>query len=847
MNHWDAAAMGLIYLIYGLAFFVLGVVASMLPKQNTTWHFAPHLSLLAAFGMLHGIVEFIEIQKLSNPAEWLNWLGRLLLLTSYLPLLEFGRRTWIDNSGAIRLPASGVFGAAGLGVAMLALWMVEPLAGLTMGARWFVGAPAALLTGFALFVNRRPNITRRNALWLRIVALAFIGYSLSTVVLFQSDPRLPVWLPTQADFLALFGVPVQLLRALCAVAATLGFVSLVREAGKNSQVDAVVFDSDDSIVITDVNCVVLRVNKAFTKSTGYTAAEAVGRKMNLLKSGRHDDNFYALMWESINRTGAWQGEIWDKRKNGEIYPKWLTITALKDAADVVIHYVGRHIDISERKQTEQVLNQLQAMIDISLNGFWITDLIGNMLQVNEAYAKMVGYSIDELITMRISQFEAIEGPEQVKAHIAKVIAQGYDQFETRHRHKDGHTIDLEISAAFLPEFQQFCVFCRDITERKLMEDELKASEAKFRSLIEASPIPMVLYDEQLNITFLNPAFVQTFGYSMDDIPTMADWRPKAYPDPDYRHWVETIWKTTLEKAKQEKTNFPPLELAIRCKNNSIKTVLASAAAIHHDFAGMHLVILYDITQRKQQEQQDKEHLDELAHVTRLGLMGEMASGIAHEVNQPLAAISSYTQVSLNLINSEHPDLVKLSEILGKTQQQALRAGGIIHHMRQFVKSHVIHRSTADVNTLIHDAAGLCVAELKQNDISLTFELENNLPSIGVDQIQIEQVIINLVRNSIEALQNLPAKQQRELIIHSHLTPNNCIQVRVKDNGPGMDEDQRQKISTPFYTTKPDGMGMGLSISRSLIEAHKGTLHFNSMPGKGSTFYFTLPIEKAEEA
>ncbi len=145
--------------------------------------------------------------------------------------------------------------------------------------------------------------------------------------------------------------------------------------------------------------------------------------------------------------------------------------------------------------------------------------------------------------------------------------------------------------------------------------------------------------------------------------------------------------------------------------------------------------------------------------------------------------------------------------------------------------------------LIHDAVSLCIAELKHNDIKLTFELENNLPPIYVDHIQIEQVIINLIRNSVDALQNLPAKQQRQLTIHSQLTANNDIQVRVKDNGPGLDEEQQQKILTPFYTTKADGMGMGLSISRSLIEAHEGTLHFNSKPGKGTTFYFTLPTEK----
>ncbi len=639
--------------------------------------------------------------------------------------------------------------------------------------------------------------------------------------------------------------------------------------------------------------------------------------------------------------------------------------AIRDAGGAVTGVHGVALDISERKQAEHIFTQLKAMIDISLDGFWIVDLMGNILQVNEAYAKISGYSIDELVNMHVSQLEAVEGPEQVKAHIAKIVAQGYDLFETRHRHKDGHTIDIEVSVAFLPEFQQFCVFCRDITERKLMENELKASEAKFRSVIDVSPVPMALTDEQMNIIFLNPVFVQTFGYGIEDIPTLADWYLKAYPDPDYRHRIEAACPLTQKQTQQEQTHLTPLEAVVCCKDNSIKTVLVSAAAIHHNFASVSLVILYDITQRKQmeaklnaifdasvegiitvdqaniivsvnsavatifgykpeeligysicklmpigcnvcelmpscsslsqtvklfdsqiqeiegvrkngsvvpldlsvaeysindahyfthivrdvslrkrREQQDKKRLNELAHVTRLGLMGEMASGIAHEVNQPLAAISGYTQVSLNLIDSEDPDLVKLAEILSKTQQQALRAGQIIHRMRKFVKSHEKHRSSVDVNTLIHDAAGLCIAELKQNGIKLTFELENNLPLLYVDHVQIEQVIINLIRNSVEALHNFPPERQRQLSIYSQLTPNNAIEVRVKDNGPGFDEDQRQQILTPFYTTKADGMGMGLSISRSIIEAHEGTLYFNSKPGQGTAFYFTLPINKS---
>lgn len=254
------------------------------------------------------------------------------------------------------------------------------------------------------------------------------------------------------------------------------------------------------------------------------------------------------------------------------------------------------------------------------------------------------------------------------------------------------------------------------------------------------------------------------------------------------------------------------------------------------------ITLSNITERIRLEQQDKEHLSELAHVTRLGLMGEMASGLAHEINQPLAAISSYIQVGLSLINTENTDLAKLGDILSKTQQQVLRMGKVIHGMRKFIKSHPGQYPTTDVNTLIRNCVDLCVAEFKPNNIELELDLENNLPSFCVDSIQIEQVLINLIRNGVDALRTLPDKRRRRLTIRSRLTSNNSIQVEVQDNGPGISEDQKQKILTPFYTTKAEGTGIGLSISRSLIEAHDGTFDFDSTYGKGATFYFTIPIK-----
>jgi PAS domain S-box-containing protein len=671
------------------------------------------------------------------------------------------------------------------------------------------------------------------------------------------------------------------------------------------------------------------------------------------------------------KTAAYTVEYRLLCKNGDykwIMARGMVVSRSEDGKP--LRMIGTHTDISECKQVEEALRQSQKELQeaqrIAHMGSWQLTMTTHQVVWSKELYCIMGLDPDlpppdyteyfryfspeswEQLSSALSRTQETGEPYELELEIVRA-AGGHGWILARGeaiRDDNGAIVGLHGVAL-------------DITERKVMEDELKTSEAKFRSIIEVSPVPMALHDEQQNITLLNPAFVQTFGYNVDDIPTVSEWRRKAFPDPNYRHWLETNWQAILEKIKQEQSDFPPLELSIRCNDNTIKTTLASAATIHRDCTGMHLVILYDITQRKQieaqlksifnasvegiittdmdnaivsanaavetmfgykpdelvgcninklmpsssaetngynmprtekpigqiqevegvhkngftvpldmsmaefsidntpyftyimrdvstrkhREQQDKEHLNELAHVTRLGLMGEMASGIAHEVNQPLAAISSYTQVSLNLINTESPDLLKLSEILYKTQQQALRAGRIIHRMRNFVRSHAIHRSNADLNTLIYHAADLCISELKQNNIKLLFELENNLPPVYVDHVQIEQVILNLLRNSIDALQSLPAKQQRYITIQSRLTVDNLIQLRVKDNGPGLDEDQQRQVLTPFYTTKADGMGMGLSISRSLIEAHDGNLHFNSQLGKGTTFYFTLPIQK----
>ncbi|MBK8815212.1 MAG: PAS domain S-box protein [Methylococcaceae bacterium] len=381
---------------------------------------------------------------------------------------------------------------------------------------------------------------------------------------------------------------------------------------------------------------------------------------------------------------------------------------------------------------------------------------------------------------------------------------------------------------------------RSVDELNHSRHQLLEREAKLNSILNASIEGIIVIDTSGIIVSVNAAVENIFGYSAEELigysvnllmPITMRKKQDYYLEKYLRIFVPKVIGQIREvEGLRKDGSLVPLDMTI--------------AEFPLDGMQYYSGIVRDVSARKLQEQQEKEHLEKLAHVTRLGLMGEMASGIAHEVNQPLSAVVNYTQVCLRFIQNENLDLEKISETLKKANQQALKAGQIIHSMREFVKPRKIHRSTVDINELIYDAISIFEADFKQHLITMRFELTKNLPCVIIDRVQIEQVILNLIRNSIDALKELPQFTQRQLSIETSLNPLYYIVVRVKDNGPGLSPIQREKILTPFFTTKASGMGMGLSISRSLVEAHHGTLHFNSKEDKGTTFYFTLPTEKA---
>jgi two-component system sensor kinase FixL len=263
-------------------------------------------------------------------------------------------------------------------------------------------------------------------------------------------------------------------------------------------------------------------------------------------------------------------------------------------------------------------------------------------------------------------------------------------------------------------------------------------------------------------------------------------------------------------------------------------------------------VAHDITERRLSEVQARQQQHTLAHIARLSLAGEMASSLAHELNQPLSAIGIYAETagaitakvdlpSLTLTEEQATNLLSLIE---KIATQSQRAGEIIHRMKHFTRKTDPLRKAEDINKLIKGAADLIEFMIQQQQVNLHLHLTDELPLTLVDAIQIQQVILNLMYNAIEAMQNV-AIDERELCIHTLRIGNNKIEVRVCDSGPNLSSAAQAKLFQPFFTTKPTGTGLGLSISKSIIEAHCGQLWATPQAVRGIMFCFTLPIVKQD--
>ena len=232
--------------------------------------------------------------------------------------------------------------------------------------------------------------------------------------------------------------------------------------------------------------------------------------------------------------------------------------------------------------------------------------------------------------------------------------------------------------------------------------------------------------------------------------------------------------------------------------------------------------------------------DRLTHLARVSTMGEMATNIAHEVSQPLTAIGTYADACRRLIRAGSIQDQEVLDALGRIADEAQRAGGIVHRLRDLICKHETTQVQCDLNALIHDVEQLASIDARLHDVELRLVLTPSLPAVPADGIQIQQVVLNLIRNAIDAMEGMDITP-REVVVRTLAREGNEVEVSVCDNGCGLPDEVGDQLFEPFFTTKPHGVGVGLSISRSIVTAHHGKMWYSNNPDRGTTFFFTLPM------
>lgn len=244
------------------------------------------------------------------------------------------------------------------------------------------------------------------------------------------------------------------------------------------------------------------------------------------------------------------------------------------------------------------------------------------------------------------------------------------------------------------------------------------------------------------------------------------------------------------------------------------------------------------------QEEAREMRERLAHVARISTLGEMATGIAHEINQPLAAVATYAQACGRMIRARTANDVELLQTLDRISHEALRAGAIINKLKDLVRRRDSQEVRCDLNSLVRDVAGLAGVDGQHKGVDLRLSLAEGLPPVIVDPVQIQQVVLNLVRNGMEAMEENCG--DGILLLRTQRAGEDEIWCAVVDEGCGLDEQQEASLFTPFYSTKESGMGMGLSISRTIVRAHGGHVWFTRNPDCGMTFCFSLPIAESDD-
>ncbi|SHN66049.1 sensor histidine kinase [Bradyrhizobium erythrophlei] len=375
----------------------------------------------------------------------------------------------------------------------------------------------------------------------------------------------------------------------------------------------------------------------------------------------------------------------------------------------------------------------------------------------------------------------------------------------------------------------------EVVRRRNTETTLRASEERWRSMFEASAVGIAVLDEQHHFAATNEALQKMVGYSDEELQSLG---PLDITHQDDRETTQKL----IEDMRNGKRQDLPTETRYRRKDSKVIWVRVSAARALDSGSSLQGIpaIIEDITERKSAEVAWHDARDALSRATRLTIMGELSASIAHEVNQPLTAIITNGRACERFLGFSPPDLDEVKDAVGEIVRDGRRASEVLKRIRAMSKNTAPERGQVDVNHAIAEVLALTRDELQRHRVAVQTDLRSKLPTIIADRVQLQQVVLNLVMNGIDAMRAV-TDRPRILTVRSQLNDQGNVVVNVADSGVGLDPASRDRIFESFFTTKPEGMGMGLAISNTIIEAHHGRLWAESGSPFGAVFGFTLPL------
>ncbi len=487
----------------------------------------------------------------------------------------------------------------------------------------------------------------------------------------------------------------------------------------------------------------------------------------------------------------------------------------------------------------------RVLIASAVDGILVVDAEGLIRIFNPACERLFGYASDEVVGKNVMMLVPAMGRVDLGDHIAlfsesgrPIVGNGREAVGLR-RNRSTFPMCVSVGSGALEAGNIFVCIVHSLTNHNL-DDSVREREKRLNSILEVVPDAVVIVDEAGTVNWFSAAASTLFGYKADDVvgKNVSMLIPSPYrgsagraPDAPPGGAIAVEKGRVVIGRRSDGSKFP-MEIAIGEIFGGPKRLFTS--------------FLRDLTKSQGSEQRIVDLQAELLHVSRLSSMGQMSAAIAHELNQPLTAILNYIKAAkrtLLFAGANQLGVARALSNIDKAAAQTLRAGQIIKNLREFVEKRARNRRPEDVAKVFEEAIALAFVGASEKKIKVELEVDADLAAVMIDKIQIQQVLVNLVRNSIEAMQ---ACDKRELHLTASAGEAGFIDVTVHDTGPGMPGRVSQRLFQPFVTTKDSGMGIGLSICQSIVEAHGGRIWLLESNAAGTGFRFQLPLWRVEQ-